>query len=309
MILKLGSKGEQVKLLQTKLGLTADGNFGPKTEAAVKAWQLKNGLVADGVVGPKTWGELNIASTDLSEQHVEESDTLSYKQYLLPKDEYLTGPTKKEYLFLHHTAGGHNPYQVVDMWAKDTRGRIATEFILGGPACNGTNAQYDGELIQCVPTGGYGWHLGDNGSQYMHSHSVGIEVCNYGYVTKGRYRKGNAWVAKDPSKYYNYAGGEVIASHVTTLPKAFRGHTTWHRYSDKQLQVLKEWILFIANRDNIDIHKGLIEEVKSKGAAGFEFNENAYYGRVKGMWTHTNTRKDKVDMFPQPELIDMLLSL
>ena len=100
MILKLGSKGEQVKLLQTKLGLTADGNFGPKTEAAVKAWQLKNGLVADGVVGPKTWGELNIASTDLSEQHVEESDTLSYKQYLLPKDEYLTGPTKKEYLFL-----------------------------------------------------------------------------------------------------------------------------------------------------------------------------------------------------------------
>jgi len=27
------------------------------------------------------------------------------------------------------------------------------------------------------------------------------------------------------------------------------------------------------------------------------------------MWTHTNTRKDKFDMFPQQELIDMLLSL
>ena len=34
-----------------------------------------------------------------------------------------------------------------------------------------------------------------------------------------------------------------------------------------------------------------------------------YYGKVKGMWTHTNTRKDKSDMFPQQELIDMLLSL
>jgi hypothetical protein len=309
MILKLGSKGEQVKLLQAKLGLTADGVFGPKTEAAVKAWQLKNGLVADGIVGPKTWSELNIASTDLSEQHIEESDTISYKQYLLPKDEYLAGPTKKEYLFLHHTAGGHNPYQVVDMWAKDTRGRIATEFVLGGPASNGKDAKYDGELIQCVPTGGYGWHLGDNGSMHMHKHSVGIEVCNYGYVTKGGYRKGKAWIAKDPNKFYNYAGGEVIETHVTTLPKIFRGHSTWHRYSDKQLEVLKNWILFIADRDNIDVRKGLVEEVKSKGAAGFEFNENAYYGRVKGMWTHTNTRKDKVDMFPQPELIDMLLGL
>lgn len=34
--IKLGSKGESVELLQKKLGITADGNFGPKTEAAVK---------------------------------------------------------------------------------------------------------------------------------------------------------------------------------------------------------------------------------------------------------------------------------
>jgi peptidoglycan hydrolase-like protein with peptidoglycan-binding domain len=39
MLLKLGSKGDDVKKLQTKLGLTADGSFGPKTEAAVKVWQ------------------------------------------------------------------------------------------------------------------------------------------------------------------------------------------------------------------------------------------------------------------------------
>ena len=73
--------------------------------------------------------------------------------------------------------------------------------------------------------------------------------------------------------------------------------------------MLKQWILFIAERDNIDVRKGLVEEVRKNGAKGFDFNENAYYGRVKGMWTHTNTRKDKVDMFPQPELLDMLLSL
>lgn len=309
MILKLGSKGDQVKTLQRFLKLTDDGDFGPKTESAVKAWQKSNGLKDDGVVGPKTWDAMGLASTDVSENLSTESDDITYKQYLLPKDEYLAGPTAKEYVFLHHTAGGHNPYQVVDMWARDTRGRIATEFVLGGPACNGKNDSFDGELIQCVPTGAYGWHLGDNGSMHMHKHSVGIEVCNYGYVTKGGYKSGKTWIAKDANKYYNYGGGEVIESHVTTLDKSFRGHKTWHRYSDKQIEVLKNWILFIANRDNIDVRKGLIEEIKKNGAGGFEWNENAYYGKVKGMWTHTNTRKDKVDMFPQAELIDMLLSI
>lgn len=58
-ILKLGSKGDEVKKLQEKLGLTADGAFGPKTDAAVKEFQKKNNLEVDGIVGPKTWNELN----------------------------------------------------------------------------------------------------------------------------------------------------------------------------------------------------------------------------------------------------------
>ena len=52
---KQGSKGANVKYLQNKLGITADGDFGPKTKAAVVAFQNKHGLVADGIVGPKTW--------------------------------------------------------------------------------------------------------------------------------------------------------------------------------------------------------------------------------------------------------------
>jgi putative chitinase len=57
MLLKVGSKGEDVKKLQTKLGLTADGSFGPKTEAAVNAWLTKNGLTADGTItsANKSW--------------------------------------------------------------------------------------------------------------------------------------------------------------------------------------------------------------------------------------------------------------
>jgi len=58
MILKIGSKGEDVKKLQSKLGLGADGIFGKGTEESVKSFQLKNGLTPDGLVGEGTWNKL-----------------------------------------------------------------------------------------------------------------------------------------------------------------------------------------------------------------------------------------------------------
>jgi putative chitinase len=58
MLLKRGDNNESVKQLQTKLGLEAIGNYGPKTEDAVKAFQLKNGLTPDGIVGNGTWNKI-----------------------------------------------------------------------------------------------------------------------------------------------------------------------------------------------------------------------------------------------------------
>jgi hypothetical protein len=58
-MLKLGMHGDDVKQLQAALGIVEDGDFGAKTEAAVKAFQLAHGLVADGLVGPQTWEKVN----------------------------------------------------------------------------------------------------------------------------------------------------------------------------------------------------------------------------------------------------------
>lgn len=58
MLLKRGSTGEDVKKLQAKLSLTADGIFGPGTEAKVKEYQTAHGLTADGIVGDGTWSKL-----------------------------------------------------------------------------------------------------------------------------------------------------------------------------------------------------------------------------------------------------------
>ena len=63
MLLKKGDNNENVKLLQQKLGLEPIGNFGPKTEVAVKDFQSKNGLTADGIVGDGTWAKIMGTST------------------------------------------------------------------------------------------------------------------------------------------------------------------------------------------------------------------------------------------------------
>ncbi len=76
MLLKVGSKGEDVKKLQEKLGLSADGSFGPGTEKAVKNWQSANGLKPDGLVGPGTWSKLFGTSESVSTAPVQSSNVV-----------------------------------------------------------------------------------------------------------------------------------------------------------------------------------------------------------------------------------------
>ncbi|MBD2526664.1 peptidoglycan-binding protein [Nostoc sp. FACHB-133] len=73
-ILRTGVIGEDVKALQKVLnakGFNAgkvDGEFGPDTEAAVRAFQKKTDITVDGEVGPQTWKELGGESGSIPEQ-------------------------------------------------------------------------------------------------------------------------------------------------------------------------------------------------------------------------------------------------
>jgi peptidoglycan hydrolase-like protein with peptidoglycan-binding domain len=59
-ILKRGLSGEPVKILQAKLGVPADGEFGPGTETALKAYQQQHGLKVDGIAGPDTFAQMSL---------------------------------------------------------------------------------------------------------------------------------------------------------------------------------------------------------------------------------------------------------
>lgn len=312
-ILKKGSSGPLVIQLQTFLHITADGIFGDKTEDAVITWQKTNGLTADGIVGPITWKAMGIATTDISENY-EDTGNLTIIKDFLPNGEYYSGPVEKKWIFLHHTAGWHNPEGCVSSWAHDNRGPVATEFILGGPSIRGNDNNSDGILVQAFPRGGYGWHLG-TGNDSMHRESVGIEVCNFGQLTKGGYYKWdstlrkNVWIPLKANSFYTYVGVEAHPSQIVELEKPFRGFKFWHRYSDKQVEVLKEWIYYIGNRDNIDVRKGICEQIKLYGVDAFDKVDIPLCNRTPGVWLHTNVQAGKVDLFPQSEVVDMLVSL
>jgi len=91
MVFKRGDKHELIKEVQRVLGVEQVGNFGPKTEAAVKTWQTQNGLVADGIVGPATLGKMgitvpvkapnNASSTDAQYSKDKIESTLKAKGY------------------------------------------------------------------------------------------------------------------------------------------------------------------------------------------------------------------------------------
>lgn len=309
MLLKKGSQGEAVRILQVFLNIEDDGDFGPNTEIAVKKWQKAHGLLDDGVVGNNTWNAMGIATTDITETF----SGFDCAKSFLPIGEYMKGPTNKKWIFLHHTAGWNDPFKTISAWGKDTRGPIATEFILGGQSINGKDNTQDGVIVQAFPTGGYAWHLGI-GNIPMHKESIGVEVCSFGQLTKGGYTKyengKNTWIPLNPSSFYTYVGIEAAAEQIVTLSKPFRGFIHWHKYSDAQINSIYLLLKYISERDGIDMKKGIKELIKTKGVdTAFNFCDVNYVALNPGLWTHANVLKGKTDMFPQQELVDMIMSL
>jgi len=319
MVLKKGDKGSAVKKLQELLKLTVDGDFGPGTEVAVRNYQKSKGLLADGVVGAKTAEMIGFKiedylSTDLSKStalrpaSVDTSSQTKYvttegltiNKFYLATDEYINANIAKTWLFLHHTAGGHDPYSTVKQWDNDTRGRIATQYVIGNKSATNGDTKFDGTVVECFPNGNWAYHLGDNGSSHLHPESIGIEICSYGYLEK-----------KADGKFYTYVGSVVPSDQVCDLGFKFNGHQYYHKYTDAQIESTRKLIIEIVRRNpGINVQNGLKQWLKTETpAVAFGYKDDAYFGRVKGVLTHTNVRKDKTDCHPQSNLVQMINSL
>lgn len=304
--------------LQKILNIPETGEYDDFTEAAVRNFQLKNSLSVTGIVDnetkellfPKTFE--GFISTDLSEPHqtdVPDKISLAIKNRPIkrkdPKgQENYFERSPKESLFLHFTAGWDNPYSVIKDWENDTRGPIATQFVIGGVHGQTLATQFDGEIVQCMSYENYAWHLGI-GNTSVHRNSIGIEMCCLGPLTK---RVGD---------YFMWDNKRVRPEIIIDLKREFRGHQYFQRLSENQLKSLDFLIRKIGKETGIDITKGMKERLKTMDPwKAFDYDPSVVSGKDKGLFCHSNVSPknkygnyEKWDWFPQEELIDLINSL
>ncbi|WP_108813546.1 peptidoglycan-binding domain-containing protein [Loktanella sp. Alg231-35] len=73
ILLRKGSRGEQVKKMQLGLGIDADGIFGSGTETKVKQFQASFGLAEDGMAGPETLAKLNTFAAIITDTVIQQA--------------------------------------------------------------------------------------------------------------------------------------------------------------------------------------------------------------------------------------------
>ena len=206
-------------------------------------------------------------------------------QKRLSKGQFFEEPSDKTQIYLHHTAGNGNAEGVSRYWNSNDS-QIATAFVVGE---NGT-------IVQCFSSKHWAWHLGIDSQDFatrglpyknLNKLSVGIEICNWGMLKEKN------------GKFYNYVGGEINPSYVTTLETPYKGYKHWYKYTDAQIEATRQLVTYLC--EIYDIPKDYRKEIWSL--------DNEAFKGTKGIYTHNSVRKDKADIYPCPRMIKMLQSL
>jgi hypothetical protein len=184
---------------------------------------------------------------------------MEIKDIFLSSDEYFSVDFKKTIIYLHHTCGSHRPDWVVQGWDKDANEdgsirKIATPFVIGGKSTRDGDTTWDGVVVRCFPETNWAWHLGASGTNGMFDKiSIAIEICNYGWLTKSK-----------TGQFMTYVNSPVPEDQVVELSKPFRGYKYYHKYTDKQLTSLRELLLHLSNKFNINLKLGLQEWINKE---------------------------------------------
>lgn len=221
-------------------------------------------------------------------------DLSKIKQLPLKETEYFKEEYVKTQIVLHHTAGNASAVNVRNDWNNDTRGKIATCVAISGP---GSKNSYDGEIVQMFSSRFWAYHLGikrDVFKAYKVPHqildkiNIGIEICNWGALD---YENG---------KFLTYVDSVVKPEDVVELAEPFKGKKYFHKYSDAQIESVRGLLTYWRDIYNIPLTYDYNRM--------FTVNTSALKGE-KGVYTHNSYRKDKIDIYPCPRMIEMLKSL
>jgi hypothetical protein len=219
--------------------------------------------------------------------------------------EYYKEEFEKNTIYLHHTAGAHRADYVIAGWdiddtvdaktGKKVPYAVATAFVVGGLSTRDPkDNSFDGKIYRAFDEKYWAHHLGATfpNNRQLNKNSIAIEICNYGPLKKGK-----------DGLFYTYVNTVVPANQTIELSKPFKGFTYYHAYTDKQIAATKEFILAMKAKFPKIVLKTPLLTVD-----GFELNDKAKTG-VPGIYTHTNVRNDKFDIYPHPKMIAMLTEI
>lgn len=191
------------------------------------------------------------------------------KKLPLSESQYYPVDQKKTHIFLHHTAGG-SAASSISHWASNPE-HIATPYII----------DRDGTIYECFPPHCWAYHLGVKGLTSLEKASIGIEICSYGALENG----------------VTYTGKIIPTGNIAF--EDFRGKKQWEKYTQEQIAALKLLLPYL-----LDLFK-IKPQTDRKDF--WEYQNPAKL--PPGIWSHTTVRKDKIDIFPQKELVELVYSL
>ena len=206
---------------------------------------------------------------------------------------YYDGPTNKTQIYIHHTAGAtKSPGRTVAGWNKRSD-HVATHYI--------TNNL--GDVEQLYADEAWANHLGIPGSTFK---TYGVRYQNLNQISLGIEMQSYGWCKLKGGKYITAYKNSIPANSVgRPVDKngnftTYKGYKYYQRYNDQHIENVKQILLRWMAKYNIPFK--------------YDYNILFTQNRVpltgkSGIYTHNSVRKDKFDVFPQKELIDMLKSI
>ena len=211
--------------------------------------------------------------------------------------------TNKNQIVLHHTAGNQTPGGYILGWKKKDY-PLATHYII----------PREGQTEQVFADEYWSNHLGTQtkNTPTLQKRSLSIELSNYGWVKLVSKSKGKfvwqTWSGQTlpddqiAKPYQIWKDGSVIPMHG-----GYKGYGRFQKYTPSQIQSLKTILEGWKSKYNIPIkltYDNFRDLFPTKGTT----SKNAL-GEITGLYTHNSYRTDKVDIFPQKELLEMLMGL
>ena len=237
---------------------------------------------------------------------------------------YDTEETTKTQIVLHHTAGNNTAAGYIEGWQKESY-PLATHYII--PRTGQTEQLYEDKY--------WSNHLGTDlpNNAFLQKHSLAVEISSYGYL---RLKQKGDDLGKDAGNrkaqeigWYSWSGQKIsddqvaepyrissngtIETFVDKVPGGYRGYVRFQKYTDGQIKsletILRGWknsYPSIPLKLTPENYKEMFPNTKTNGE--YDISKNAS-GQVPGLYTHNSYRPDKVDIFPQKELLEMLMGL